>query len=418
MAAGQKINARSGIRRGQQTALAFFFLLIAGLVILVPSNPSSAAQSPVEEAKLLQKGRSLILQIKSNEKIQLDELERKPDFRETRHRYLCLQLNRRGGDRSVTRVCLGGREQTLHRVGVADTNRAGDVRSVRVIPAEITRPGDAELVATFDPQRAGLTPGRYDWRIAGHSRQCPPSGRPKAGASCLSHFPAEGSLEYDLRPVRIVGCTGGDGRYVNHGPRRFRKVALTFDDGPADFTGGILRVLRRARAKATFFMLGIQVERFPSYARRVLAQGHELANHSYNHDMLPSARDIHATNRRIKGVTGFRPCVFRPPYGAVDKSVMRAAARNRLKVVNWDVDTDDWRQPGAASITRSILKEVRPGSIVLMHDAGGPRAGTVHALADAIRGLRRRGFELVTVSELLGNRMLYSPVARQDRDSS
>ena len=81
-----------------------------------------------------------------------------------------------------------------------------------------------------------------------------------------------------------------------------------------------------------------------------------------------------------------------------------------MKVINWDVDTTDWKLPGSAAIRSPIIHNVRPGSIVLMHDGGGPRQGTVDALAGAIDGLRARGYRFVTVSELLGNRMIYRPV--------
>ncbi len=81
-----------------------------------------------------------------------------------------------------------------------------------------------------------------------------------------------------------------------------------------------------------------------------------------------------------------------------------------MKVVNWDVDTSDWKLPGSGSIASTIVNQVRPGSIVLMHDGGGPRSGTVGALASAIGGLRDRGYRLVTVSQLLGNRTIFRPV--------
>lgn len=194
---------------------------------------------------------------------------------------------------------------------------------------------------------------------------------------------------------------------VLHGPRRGKRVALTFDDGPGPDTALILKRLRRFKVKATFFMLGMQVNSLPGLARKVLAEGHEIANHSSVHEIRPSYRDISAANRDIRQKTGFRPCLFRPPYGATSRTLNRAVKRSRMKIVIWDVDTVDWDLPGAGKIHRRITSGVRPGSIVLMHDGGGPREQTANALPGAIRTLRRRGYRFVTVSELLGNQLIY-----------
>ncbi|MCB0869279.1 MAG: polysaccharide deacetylase family protein [Solirubrobacterales bacterium] len=403
---------RSGDRARQQFALLAFFLLIAGLAILIPSNATSADQNPIQNAKLTQKGQSLIIQVRTSEEVNMGKLDRRPDFSGTNHRYLCLQMNPRGGT-TIVRICFGGRKRTYEALGVSRTSESGEVRRSKVIRARVRKIDDLKLVATFDPRDAGLPPGKYAWRVATHTGQCPGAGpMAKPASDCLDYFPAKRRAVYDLRPIRAVGCTGGNGEFVTHGPRGRKRVALTFDDGPSDYTPQVLRILRQKKAKATFFMLGQQVARYPASARRVLALGHEVANHSYHHDLLPGGADIRAATRRITAVTGFRPCLFRPPYGAVSSSLRRSAREDHMKVVNWDVDTSDWKLPGAGAIASTIVHRVRPGSIVLMHDGGGPRGGTVDALSSAIRGLRRRGYKLVTVSELLGNRTIYRPVPR------
>lgn len=401
---------RSANRFRQQLALLAFFLLVAVLVFLIPSNASSAGQHPIHSAGLIQKGKSLIFQVSTAQKVNMGKLDRRPDFVRGNHPYLCLQMNRRGGS-TIVRICLGGRTRTYHVLGVSRTSETGKVRSSKVIRAEVKKVGELKLVATFDPRDAGLPVGKYAWRVADHSGKCPqggPMARPVD--ECLDYFPAKHRAVYDLRPVRVVGCTGGNGEFVTHGPRGSKRVALTFDDGPSDYTPQVLHVLKRFNVRATFFELGQQVARYPSYARRVLALGHEIGNHSYDHDLLPSGSNIRHASRTIMQATRFRPCLFRPPYGAVSSSLKGSARQNGMKVINWDVDTTDWKLPGSASIRSTILHDVRPGSIVLMHDGGGPRGGTVDALAGAIRGLRHRGYKLVTVSELLGNRMIYRPV--------
>jgi peptidoglycan/xylan/chitin deacetylase (PgdA/CDA1 family) len=148
----------------------------------------------------------------------------------------------------------------------------------------------------------------------------------------------------------VVGCTGGNGQFVTHGPRGGKRVALTFDDGPSDYTPQVLHVLKRLKVRATFFELGQQVVRYPSYARRVLALGHEIGNHSYNHDLLPSGSNIRHASRAIIQATHFRPCLFRPPYGAVSSSLKSSARQNGMKVINWDVDTTDWKLPGPCTM--------------------------------------------------------------------
>lgn len=401
---------RSGIRLRQQLALLAFFLLIASLAVLIPSHASSADQNPIQSGRLSQKGKSLIVQIRTSQKVNMGKLDRRPDFMGGNHRYLCLQMNPRGGT-SFVRICLGGPTRTYSVLGVSRTSDTGRVRSSKVIRAEVKKATPYRLVATFDPRAAGLPSGKYAWRIANHSGRCPQSG-PDARpiGECLSFFPPKRRAVYDLRPVRVVGCTGGNGEFVTHGPRGRKRVALTFDDGPSDYTPKVLHILKRKKASATFFMLGQQVARYKTFARRALALGHEIGNHSYDHDLLPSSSNLRHANRTISQVTHFRPCLFRPPYGAVNSSLKASARAERMKVINWDVDTNDWKLPGSSAIRSTILGNVRPGSIVLMHDGGGPRQGTVDALSGAISGLRARGYRLVTVSQLLGNRMIYRPV--------
>ena len=110
----------------------------------------------------------------------------------------------------------------------------------------------------------------------------------------------------------------------------------------------------------------------------------------------------------IRDTTRFKPCLFRPPYGAIDGRLAAEAGAQKMKSILWDVDTNDWRTPGSGSIYSSIVS-AGSGSIVLMHDGGGYRSQTVAALGPAISNLKRRGYRLVTVSKLLGNRTIYRP---------
>jgi peptidoglycan/xylan/chitin deacetylase (PgdA/CDA1 family) len=190
---------------------------------------------------------------------------------------------------------------------------------------------------------------------------------------------------------------------------RSRKVALTFDDGPAAITAGFLDLLRRHHARATFFVLGQQVAGHQALLRRMLREGSSIGNHSFNHANLGgggASGQIASTNAAIHRATGFTPCLFRPPYGSTGPALRGEVAAADMRSILWDVDPLDWRQPGAAAIASSVLGHVRPGSIVLSHDGGGPRAGTLAAYATIIPALQRRGYTLVTVEELLGMKVL------------
>jgi len=391
-------------------ALLLFFLLAILLAVLVPSSAPGAGDQPIQVAKLKQAGRSLILQVRTSRDVNMSKLDRRPDFAAGEGQYLCLEMNPRGGH-MISRICLGGRTRTYQVLGVSRTTEAGKVLSSKVIRAEVKKVDKFKLVATFDPGAAGLSAGSYAWRVSSRSGRCSDSGsKPAMDDACLVQYPPRHRAVYDLRPVQVVGCTGGDGGLVTNGPRGSKRVALTFDDGPSDYTPDVLKILRERHVKATFFELGQQVASYPSYSRRVLAEGHEIGNHSYDHPQFPSASNIRRSTRIIERVTGFRPCLFRPPYGAINGALERTVRGEHMKSVNWDVDTTDWKLPGSASIRSTILNRVRPGSIVLMHDGGGPRSETVDALAGAIYGLRARGYRFVTVSELLGDRMIYRPV--------
>ena len=204
----------------------------------------------------------------------------------------------------------------------------------------------------------------------------------------------------------VVGCTAGSA-VISSGRRSRPVVALTFDDGPSSrYTPSILSILDRLHASATFFEEGRHVARHEALMRRILASGDEIGNHSYHHPLDPGYRELAVTNRLIRAATGFRPCLFRPPYGVLDGRVEAAAHRAHLTTVLWDVDSRDNKHPGAAAIRSEVLGLTQPGSIVLMHD-GGRHPQTVAALPGVIRGLRARGFRLATVTALLGGRFFY-----------
>jgi peptidoglycan/xylan/chitin deacetylase (PgdA/CDA1 family) len=209
-----------------------------------------------------------------------------------------------------------------------------------------------------------------------------------------------------------VGCRSHGGAYT-HGPS-VRKVAFGFDDGPARDTSAFVSMLERARARATFFMIGEQVGHgYRNLLLRELRDGDVLGDHTFTHPDLTrtgNARgQLQSTISAIRAVSGYTPCVFRPPYGAYDSSVVSTAHSLGLATVLWNVDPRDWALPGTGAIVSTILSQVRPGSIIISHDGGGPRGQTLAAYPAVIAGLRARRYRIVTIPELLGFRPVYRP---------
>jgi peptidoglycan/xylan/chitin deacetylase (PgdA/CDA1 family) len=197
--------------------------------------------------------------------------------------------------------------------------------------------------------------------------------------------------------------------YVTAGSAGKREMALTFDDGPGPFTPQILAILRRMHAAATFFLVGRSIKDFGTYVPSELAGGFAIGNHTQDHSpmaalsrrdqvaqLLDQARDVEAYGVPF-------PHLFRPPYGSFNATTLDITKKLKLLTILWTIDTADFRQPGVDAIVRSAVGGAKPGAIVLMHDAGGPRAQTIAALPRIITGLRKRGYTLVTVPRLLAD---------------
>ncbi len=305
----------------------------------------------------------------------------------------------KGGER---RLCLGAAD-AHRRAGLELLGGSGRIVSKGKIPVRLERPRPNELVLSVLPKDATLLPARYRWRVLAEFGDC------ASGAECEQSLPAEGARIFRLRPVRAVGCTGGGAGLVANGSRDRRAVALTFDDGPSEYTPGFLDVLRRKHARATFFEIGQEMAGRESTMRRILREGDEIGNHTTHHTEYPGYGDIAPTTSLVESIAHFRPCLFRPPGGAVDSSTIAGAGADGLRTITWDVDPADWSNPGSAAVYSRVVGAAQPGSIILMHDGGGPRGETLAALPAIIDTLRARGYRFETVTELLGDRMLYRP---------
>jgi peptidoglycan-N-acetylglucosamine deacetylase len=208
------------------------------------------------------------------------------------------------------------------------------------------------------------------------------------------------------------GCTSSAGAIAREGTKAAAvggEVALTFDDGPSRTqTPAILETLDRLGARATFFEEGRHVRGREALMRQILAAGDEIGNHSFHHPVDPGEGELASTQAAIRAATGFTPCLFRPPYGELNGKEEAAARVNGLELVFWTLDSEDDTHPGVGPIRARVVRRTKPGSIVLLHD-GGRHPQTVEALPGIVEGLQRRGFRLVTVTELLGGEMLYRP---------
>jgi peptidoglycan-N-acetylglucosamine deacetylase len=204
-----------------------------------------------------------------------------------------------------------------------------------------------------------------------------------------------------------TGCTHGGAAFRTHGPRGRKRIAIGFDDGPSSYTPQLLRVLQRFNAHATFFEIGQQTSGRAAIMRQVLADGNEIGNHTLHHEQNASSSSLAETNRLIRRATGFTPCDFRPPDGAVSSALVRRASAQHMNTIDWDVDPRDWSTPGTAAIASNVIHHAHNGSIVVMHDGGGNRSETVAALPAILSHFEHRGYEFVPIEELLGHEFIY-----------
>jgi peptidoglycan/xylan/chitin deacetylase (PgdA/CDA1 family) len=205
------------------------------------------------------------------------------------------------------------------------------------------------------------------------------------------------------------------GSVLAHGQQNLPLVALTFDDGPSKYTPQILDTLAKYNVKATFFMIGSNVDRCPAIARRVAAEGHAIGNHTYSHPFwapmeMPVLlrRELDKAENSIVRATDQRPCYFRPPHGWRSPWMMQLARKEKYTVVTWTVSPDDWQHISRKIIEHRVLSKCGAGSIILMHDGielkqDPQRQETVAALPVIIAELKSRGYQFVTIPELIAS---------------
>ncbi|WP_431909515.1 polysaccharide deacetylase family protein [Micromonospora carbonacea] len=253
----------------------------------------------------------------------------------------------------------------------------GPARQTTGVSASADDPSFADQPAQGDPGRGGA----------------PPAATDGPGA------PTESGQDGQDGGTAQAPETGGDGLFGARVTTGSAQVALTFDDGPdPQYTPQVLALLREHGVKATFCVVGENAQRHPDLIQAIVADGHTLCNHSWHHDELLGKRstdviraDLLRTNAAIRAaVPDAEIAYYRQPGGAWTYPVVSVAEELGLIPLHWTVDPSDWRAPGAARIVRDVSAEAQPGSIVLLHDAGGNRQGTVDALHSLLPDLAAR----------------------------
>ncbi|OUC02371.1 chitooligosaccharide deacetylase [Bacillus thuringiensis serovar medellin] len=223
-----------------------------------------------------------------------------------------------------------------------------------------------------------------------------------------------------FKPISIYAFTDSRKAYEKTGKviwevnTKGKIVALTFDDGPHPvLTPQILDILAKYNAKATFFVAGNKVKRFPAILKRQVKEGHEIANHTYNHiynKNITAAKlisELNQTDEVIMQIAGYKPTLYRPVGGLHNDLIINTAIQNDKLVIlwSWHQDPQDWRSPAASKISRHITKGVKPGNIILLHDWNGSEfsktSQTVEALDSIMNHLKNNGYKCVTVFEML-----------------
>lgn len=184
-----------------------------------------------------------------------------------------------------------------------------------------------------------------------------------------------------------------------------KKIAISFDAAwGAEKTPQILDIMKKYHIKTTFFLVGFWVDKYPDMVKRIVAEGHEIGNHSSTHPdfrTISSGKvieELSKTSDKIKALTGKSPTLFRPPYGEYNNNVIEISNREGYQVIKWSVDSLDWKDLSASQIFQRVAVGIKPGDIVLFHNNG---KYTVESLTPIIEKIQKDGYKIVPISEIL-----------------
>ncbi|WET00571.1 polysaccharide deacetylase family protein [Flavobacterium sp. YJ01] len=193
--------------------------------------------------------------------------------------------------------------------------------------------------------------------------------------------------------------------YCNNPLEKEKKIALTFDDGPSEFTLEVLALLKKYNAKATFFCIGKNIEKHPKILKQIITEGHLVGNHSYSHSKLfdfynedKITDELRKTDELLEKFTSKKINFFRPPYGVTTPSIRRALKITGHKTIGWNIRSLDGGTKNQELIFNRIIKRVSPGGIVLLHDTG---KHSVLVLEQFLQFLKQNNYQVVSTEELL-----------------
>jgi peptidoglycan/xylan/chitin deacetylase (PgdA/CDA1 family) len=382
--------------------------LLAGVAAGAPKPSTKGRPLPIARTSFTQSGQQVVWNVQLATPFSSSGLA-------ADHRTICLLLERAGNGSVAAQVCLAAprKGSTTPQLAYSRVTRKGPGKA-KIIPATISRASSSSLTATFMPSDAGLSyrPLRFQTISRLAAAQCLPSIRRPAG--CVTLNPAKPAKVALHSPIP-VGCVASGPSYVTNGSRSRKVIALTFDDGPWIDTTQFLDILEREHVPATFFEIGEQVSTYGqggAVQRRMLADGDMIGDHTWSHPDVAGGgafaeQQITSAAAAIKHASGFQPCLFRAPYGAVSPGLISLARSLGFITVEWDVDPTDWARPGTDTIYSRVTSMAQNGSIVLQHDGGGDRSETLAALPREIAFFKARGYQFVTVAQLLGLRLIY-----------
>ena len=366
----------------------------------------------VQSASLVQKGQDLVWQVELTQPFS-------PSALRGDGRSVCLLLERVANGSVLSRVCLEGPRSGARAPQLIYVPPTGPGHGRGgAIAATVTHSSVRELTASFLPRSVALRYRPLRWQVISTLAVpgCVPAVLGQTG--CATLFPAKPTL-VRLHTPRLVGCEPDGPDWVFHGPANKREIALTFDDGPwwEPPASRFVSLLAREHAPATFFEVGEHIATYDPHGtveREMLADGDMIGDHTWSH---PDLLGLSAAEQRdqiaraataIRSATGgFEPCLFRPPDGTADTALLALARSMGFATIQWDVDPRDWALPGTSAIINNVVAHAHDGAIVEEHFGGGPRYETLDALAQEIAELRAKGYQLVTLTQMLGYKLVY-----------
>ena len=194
-------------------------------------------------------------------------------------------------------------------------------------------------------------------------------------------------------------------RAISHADGRRNQIAITFDDGPHPYSNKILDTLKKYNVKATFFLIGKQIEQHPEIAKRMKDEGHVIANHSYSHKntfpVFPvnsMVNEIEQTNVLLHKITGVHNPYFRPPFGVTNPTIAKAVRRTGMKVIGWNLRSYDTVTKNSGKVVNRVVSRLKPGAIILLHDN---REHTSQILEAILLYAQQNQMDCVTIDEII-----------------